>query len=346
MKKIIVVLLIGLMILTACSGAAVDEPSAPTTTDTTAVNEPLVAETTGETDGETAVESTDVGATNVEPVDSAPVNNESAPAPAPSNAELSEDYAGALPKELQIAVGLLQLEQEGALLMEGSQAEQLLLLWQALQSLSASSATADVELQAVVKQIEASLTAPQIAAIAAQQFTEADLTALIESGTISVGRGNRGQGTIDGSTGMPAGGGPGRGMGGGAGSGLGGVEADPNAIATRQAEMESGNVAGLQNQMVFNAVIRLLESKAGIVTAQTVQRLVMDEAVTAVANAANLSNEEVQAAVTAGQTRAQIVTANGGDLIALQAQLVEIFSQLPNAADLDLEQWTADWLGL
>ncbi len=57
-------------------------------------------------------------------------------------------------------------------------------------------------------------------------------------------------------------------------------------------------------------------------------------------------SDELRNQMAEGQTLAQIVQGNNGDLDALQATLVQIFSDLPNADELDLEQSTADWLGV
>ena len=317
MRKItIFLMLVFLLMLIACGGE--------TAVDTTTINDTAVSSASTESGDPTAVQVSDSSSTN-----------------------LSDDYSGALPMQMQLAVGALKLD-ETELAINETQAGEMLVLWQALQTLSASSSTADVEIQAVVKQIEGVLTAEQVSAIADMALTEDDLTALMDSGVIGFGRGNgRGQGNGEGGSppggGLPGGGRPGGGPGGGLG---GGAEIDPNTIATRQAQMESGDMSAIQDQMVFNAVVRLLESKAGIVSEREMQRVVMDEALTAVATAVDLSPEELQLLMAEGQTLAQIVEANGGDMSALQAQLVEIFGGLPNAADLDLEQSVADWLGL
>ena len=43
---------------------------------------------------------------------------------------------------------------------------------------------------------------------------------------------------------------------------------------------------------------------------------------------------------------AEIVEANGGDVEEVRQSLVEVLGELPNAADMDLEQLASQWLGL
>ena len=56
--------------------------------------------------------------------------------------------------------------------------------------------------------------------------------------------------------------------------------------------------------------------------------------------------EEIQAQTADGATLADLVEANGSDLEAVKALLIEAFNELPNAEDLDAAQMAADWLGL
>ncbi len=272
-------------------------------------------------------------------------------------ATLNEDYEAALSIQAQLALGTVRLE-ETELAVDEAQANELLPFWQALQSLSQSDTTAPAELQAVVKQIENTMSADQITAIADMQLTEASLSELLESGELAVGRGFGGGGN-GGSTGAGQGGpggfggggfpggGPGEGgIPGGGPGGFGGGNVSEDDLATRQAQFAENGFALVQDRMLTGMVTRLLEEKTGVVSEGAPRADVMNEAFTAVAEAAGLTAEDVQNQAAAGQTLAQIVSDNGGDLAALQAALVEIFGDLPNAADLDLEQSTADWLGL
>jgi hypothetical protein len=45
-------------------------------------------------------------------------------------------------------------------------------------------------------------------------------------------------------------------------------------------------------------------------------------------------------------TLAEIVETNGGDIEEVRNSLIDVLSELPNAAELDLEELASDWLGL
>jgi PBP1b-binding outer membrane lipoprotein LpoB len=169
-----------------------------------------------------------------------------------SDVNLTENFDDALTIQAQLALGTVQLDDTN-LAVDESQAATLLPLWQALQTLSQSDTTAEVELQAVVNQIEGSMKAEQINAIAAMQLTEASMTELAESGDLALGRGfgggngeQRGAGQGQGGPGGFAGGslpgaGPGGGgfLGGGPGTGgPGGGNLSEDDIAARQAQFE------------------------------------------------------------------------------------------------------------
>lgn len=93
-----------------------------------------------------------------------------------ASATLSEDYADAASLRNQLALGILRLEGTPRAVTP-TQAGTLLPLWQTLQALAGSSASAPEEIEALQDQILASLTEDQVAAIAALQLTNADLQA-------------------------------------------------------------------------------------------------------------------------------------------------------------------------
>ncbi len=274
-----------------------------------------------------------------------------------AGAVLTEDYDGALTVMAQLALGTVQLD-DTDLAVDEAQAAELLPLWQALQSLSTSDTTADIELQAVVKQVNKSMTAEQIAAIAGMKLSEDKVAALLESGDLGFGGFGRGSGADDGSGGGFRGGGPGgfpggEFLGGGPGGrggpggfgGPGGGNLSEEDLATRRAQFTEGGTAMFQDRMLTGMVVRLLQDKMGIVSERQIRGNIMNEAFGAVAAAAGLSEDELQEKTAAGQSLAAVVQENGGDLPALQAALEELFGGLPEAADLDLQQATADWLG-
>jgi hypothetical protein len=122
-----------------------------------------------------------------------------------TSAVLSQSYEGALDVPTQMALGTLQLEGTPEAVI-AEQAVALLPLWQALQG----GVTAEMEVNAVLKQIEGTMTQEQLEAIAAMQLTQEDLQAWIQE----QGPGAR--------AGFPGGG--------------QGEEVSPEVRATRQAE--------------------------------------------------------------------------------------------------------------
>ncbi|MDZ7296286.1 MAG: hypothetical protein ONB14_12805 [candidate division KSB1 bacterium] len=92
-----------------------------------------------------------------------------------TSAYLNTSYPNALDVSSQLALGTIQLEDtENAVTPE--QAKTLLPLWQALQG----GVTAQAEINAVLKQIEKTMTQEQLQAIAAMQLTQEDLQAWMQ----------------------------------------------------------------------------------------------------------------------------------------------------------------------
>ena len=155
---------------------------------------------------------------------------------APADADDSEAYASAVldtsyPDALnvssQLALGTVRLEEtENGVTPE--QATALLPLWQALQG----GVTAQAEVNAVLKQIEGTMTSEQLAAVAAMQLTQEDMQAWMQEQGLRMGGGFPGAGEDPdtratrqaefGGEGMPPGG-----------------EGMPPEMATRRAEMEN-----------------------------------------------------------------------------------------------------------
>jgi hypothetical protein len=148
---------------------------------------------------------------------------------------LTTDHEGALPPSSQLALGSLALvDTEAAITAE--QAQSLLPLWQALQG----GVTAEAEISAVLKQIEKSMGAEQLVAIAEMELTQEDMAAWIQEQGIGFG-GGAGAGGIGGlseeeratrQAERAAGGGYGGGQGGQGG------EVSPE-MATRRAEFQN-----------------------------------------------------------------------------------------------------------
>ncbi len=140
---------------------------------------------------------------------------------------LEATYENALSVRLQLALGPLMLAGTPDAITP-AQAAELLPLWQALQSLTASGTSATAETNAVLTQIEATLTPAQIAAIREMRLTQAQMQTWMSANGIVVGSGS---GTGSGGQGQ----GQGQGM-------------SPEARATRQAEEgKTGNTNGASN---------------------------------------------------------------------------------------------------
>ncbi len=203
--------------------------------------------------------------------------------------------ASALPLVSQLAVGTLKLE-DTELAVTPEQAAELLPLWQAYQSLSASDTAATVEIEALVAQIQETMTAEQTQSIEAMQLTNQQMMELMQ--TLGIGGGGGGfaeaqatpgfRETLEAGGGFPrdGSGGPGGGQGGfpgggeggfpggggvppdggfvpGDGSGAGGFiqgTPDASAMATRQAGF-GGRASGV-NSMLLNALIQMLETRS------------------------------------------------------------------------------------
>jgi hypothetical protein len=131
-----------------------------------------------------------------------------------TSAVLDTSYDGALSVSNQLALGTMQLEETNNAVTP-EQATALLPLWQALQG----GVTAEAEVNAVLKQIEGTMTPEQLAAITAMQLTQEDLRTWMEEQGTGMGGGFPGPGgdmseeereslraTVEAGGGMPGGG--------------------------------------------------------------------------------------------------------------------------------------------
>jgi hypothetical protein len=192
---------------------------------------------------------------------------------------LTDSYENALPVSTQLLIGTFNLE-DTDLAATPEQAQELIPLWQVLQSLSSSDTVAQAEMDALVGQIQETMTPEQIQAIKAMNLTQDDLFATLQEqglggqggGNFIQGEsGNSGSGTMpvpptgaDGQVFVPGSGGGqggGPGFGGGQGQGL-----SPEQIATAQARRaENGGGFRLTNTPapLIAALIQFLQEKAG-----------------------------------------------------------------------------------
>ena len=177
-----------------------------------------------------------------------------------------------LPLSTQLLIGTFKLE-DTDLAVTAEQANELIPLWQVLQSISSSDTAAQEEMDALVEQIQETMTAEQVQAIEAMNLTSQDMFTIMQEQGLGGGgpqAGSNGDlpaapaggGDFGGGGPPPGGGGPGGGgPGGGGGQGL-----SPDQIATAQARREAnGNGGGFNNNRLLTpligAVIKLLESK-------------------------------------------------------------------------------------
>jgi hypothetical protein len=100
-----------------------------------------------------------------------------------TSAVLGTSYEGALSASDQLMLGTLLLEKTD-LAVTPEQAKSLLPLWQALQG---GGVTIQAEVNAVLKQIEGTMTQEQLQAIAAMQLTQDDLRAWMEEQGMGAG---------------------------------------------------------------------------------------------------------------------------------------------------------------
>jgi len=162
---------------------------------------------------------------------------------------LNEEYPNAVSVSSQIAIGTLTLEDTPQVVTK-EQAQELLPLWQMLQALQQSGTAAQVEIDAVVNQIQTAMTPDQLAAIKDMRLTAESMQEILQEQRAS-------RQESGGSTGTGTGKGGGTGMGGGSGSGDP-TSLSPDERATIVAERSSK--AGDTFQIGF--VIRLLEERA------------------------------------------------------------------------------------
>jgi len=187
-----------------------------------------------------------------------------------------------LPLSTQLLIGTFKLD-ETNLPVNSEQASKLIPLWQVLQSLSNSDSVAQEEVDALVEQIQETMTQEQMQAIEEMGLTPEDMfTIMQDQGIEGFGGGGFPQGGVNGEgegfsppegftppDGGPAGGGPGGGFGGGGGpggGGLGGQELSPEQIATAQAaRAENGGGFRFNNTPapLIEALIDFLQEKAG-----------------------------------------------------------------------------------
>lgn len=266
---------------------------------------------------------------------------------------LTESYADSLSISTQLAMGTILLE-ESELAVDETLASEILPLWEVVQSLNNSETAAAAETEAVLNQIQDTMSPAQVQAIADMNLTSDSMTEMFESGAIAFGGGmGRGQEAGSGMT-LPEGFTPGQGgngfaggigaPGGGGPGGFGGGQLSEEEMATRRAEITSEDgLAAIQDRAVVGAVIRLLQTKTGDAP-ENLRGTVVDAIYTAVAGELGLDVATVRAALAEGLTVTELIETYNGDVTAVRAAVTAGLNKLPNAAELDIEQIVDNWI--
>jgi len=184
-----------------------------------------------------------------------------------------------MPTETKLMLGIVKLD-ETEYAVDATQASELLPLWKALRSLSESDTVAQTELDALLSQLEETMTPEQISAIDDMNLTMQDMTGVMQTLGIEGNLGSFGQMDPEMQETMEAarangdfpGGGPGGGMGPGDGTGpgggmgpggeFGGAGMDSSARETAIAERGGTRGSGFGlNTGLLDAIIEFLEAK-------------------------------------------------------------------------------------
>lgn len=101
---------------------------------------------------------------------------------------LKTDYENAIPVPMQLALGLFKLEETSATL-SSEQAAALVPLWKAYRNLTTSGEGSGKEIEALIVQIQETLSEDQLVAIADMQLTMQDLMQLAQEKNLALGGG-------------------------------------------------------------------------------------------------------------------------------------------------------------
>jgi hypothetical protein len=200
------------------------------------------------------------------------------PAQAAQNNPAGANFDSAtMPLEQKLAIGTLKMEGTPQA-VTAKEATDLLPLWQAVKSLSASTNTAPSEITAVYKQIEGVMTPEQTQAIQKMTWTQADMQALMTKYGVTFGGGQGGQNlTADqratrtaqfqsrnqnGGGGFGGGGAPGGVPGGPGGPGGFGGGQGGSGTAVARTPQPGRRAGGGMNTIFVDPLIKLLQTRA------------------------------------------------------------------------------------
>lgn len=177
---------------------------------------------------------------------------------------LNTDYEGALPPVMQLTLGTMLLnDTEQAITPE--QADSLVILWQAMRGLQASGTSSEVELTAVLNQIEGEMTPEQMTTIAEMELKRQDMFTTLQNAGVELEFGGAGgDGPPGGFTGPPPGGFGGGGGPGGGGPGGFGAGADLSEEELEELREQFGGQFARFGTVLFDVVIEMLEELAAV----------------------------------------------------------------------------------
>ena len=188
---------------------------------------------------------------------------------APATVIQTDSAAESLSDPTLIILGSLKLDGTDQAITP-QQAKDLLPLWQVYQEISASDTAAQAEVDALVKQIEETMTPEQITAITAMNLTQQDSLAIMQEMGIGMGQRSSSSSTQNNGNFMPgsemgAGGGAPPDMGGDGVPGQmpGGESLNQEQIATAQAARAEQGTGNFMLPNLVNALIQYLQKLAG-----------------------------------------------------------------------------------
>jgi len=267
---------------------------------------------------------------------------------------LNADYADALPVPSQLAIGTLMLEDtDDAVTTE--QASELLPFWKMLQALQSSGTAAQVELDAVLNQIQGTMADGQLLAIKGMKLTSASMMELAQERGLGFGRGFGGG---EGGTGgfqppagfVPGGEGPGGGMGGGMGPGgafVGGQNLNPDEQEAALAERANTFLGAAMSNTVISMLEARAEGQTWEVAAPNQDLLLQRTLFAAIAEVLNIDQQEIVAQAREGKSLLELVEASGVDVDTVLAKVVAMETERIGqaVADESMTQDEADtWL--
>jgi hypothetical protein len=262
---------------------------------------------------------------------------------------LNEDYADALPVSSQLAIGTLMLEEtENAVTVQ--QAGELLPNWQMLQALQRSGTAAQVELDAVLNQIQRAMTQEQLTVIKEKQLTIDSLMELVQEQGLARGFASGlggGAGFRPPAGVIPDGGGGGPGGGFGPRGFGGGDNLSPEEQEAALGERMNAFAGNAMTGMLVSMLEARAEGETWEVAAPNQDFVLQRQIFGVIGEAVGLDQVEIVTQARDGKPLLEIAEANGVDVDEIVAQIVAAETERVNqaVADGSMEQADADdWL--